>query len=210
MNKILFDMDGTLYWFENWRYNWSKLEEQVGKNAKTLLKILNNDNNLNIDFNKIKNDYWEEFSLAFEEIFGLEKTWYFDIVWDINPDWFINNNREVLDLFEYLKKNWFDIYILSESPKIWIESVLTFLNVRWIITGVFSWQWDERKSNGLLYEKVSEEIWSWYYMIWDQIQSDIVMSKKSWYRPIYINSECEKCDLAEFNISNLEDIKLII
>lgn len=210
MNKILFDMDGTLYWFENWQYRWSNLEKQIEENAFQLLQVLDQTSDPTKKFLGIKEEYGEDFSLAYEELFWLDKQQFFETVWDVKPELFINDNRGALNLFEYLKKNWFDIYVLSESPKIWIKRVLTFLNVKWIITWVFSWQWDERKSNGLLYTKVSEEIWSWYYMIWDQIQSDVVMSKESWYRPIYINSEWQKCDLAEFNISNLEEIKSII
>lgn len=210
MNKILFDMDWTLYSFENWQYRLSKLEKQVEGNAVKLLQVLNKTDMFPHKLEDIKRDYWENFSLAFEQIFWLDKLKYFETVWDIKPEWLILNDGWVLELFKYLKSIWFDIYILSESPQIWIERVLTFLKVKWLISWIFSWQLNERKSNGLLYKRVSNEIWRGLYMVWDQVQSDIIMSKNSWYRPVYINSNWELCNLAEFSISRLEQIKLLV
>ncbi len=209
-NKILFDMDWTLYSFDNWKYKWSKLEKQVEKNAFNLLQILSKKNDCIKIFNQIKKDYWESFSIAFEKIFWLEKQKYFENVWDINPKWLIDNNRNVVDVFSYLKWLWFELYIVSESPLIWINRVLTFLQVNNLLSWIYSWQWNERKSNWLLYNKVVNEIWTWYFMIWDQIDSDVIMSKKSWFKPIYISDKWEKSDQAEFNIENLSGLCNII
>lgn len=210
MNKIFFDMDWTLYNFENWQYRWSKLEKQVEENAKKLLQVLKWNSNFKKNFEEIKKTYWEEFSIAFEEIFWLDKLKYFEIVWDINPEWFINNNWEVLDLFKYLQNKWFDIFIVSESPKIWIERVLNFLKIDWIISWVYSWQWNKRKFNGLLYKQITEEIWKGYYMIWDQVQSDIIMAKNNWFKWIYINSDWKESVEADLNINRLNDLKEFI
>ncbi len=209
-NKILFDMDWTLYSFDNWKHKWSKLEKQVEKNAFNLLQILSKKNDCIKIFNQIKKDYWESFSIAFEKIFWLEKQKYFENVWDINPKWLIDNNRNVVDVFSYLKWLWFELYIVSESPLIWINRVLTFLQVNNLLSWIYSWQWNERKSNWLLYNKVVNEIWTWYFMIWDQIDSDVIMSKKSWFKPIYISDKWEKSDQAEFNIENLSGLCNII
>lgn len=210
MNKILFDMDWTLYSFDSPAYKWSKLEKEVQKNALRLLKKIDSWNNSEIRFEQIKKDYWENFSIAFEEIFSITKQRYFDIVWDINPKWIIIDDRNSLSLFEYLKDKWFEIYIVSESPIIWINRVLSFLKIENMISWIFTWQAEERKSNGLLYDKVIDEIWKWYFMVWDQVIPDIINARNKWFIPIYINKYWEKDLNAEYNILDLNDIYKII
>lgn len=209
MDKILFDMDWTLYSFENWLYKGSKLEKEVQSNALEILKFFEWDKYL-LKFDEIKFKYWEEFSLAFEELYKIKKEDYFNKVWDIQPNKFILNNRSSKEVFQFLKTLWYEIYIVSESPNIWINRVLTFLQVDNLLSWIYSWQWNERKSNGLLYERVKNQIWAGHYMVWDQINSDIIMSKKSWFRPIYISTDSLKSEDAEFNINNLIDLYKII
>lgn len=208
MKKILFDMDWTLYSFENGQYTWSRLESEVQSNALKLLKILEWDQYLP-KFEEIKLRYWEDFSLAFEDIYRIKKEDYFNKTWDIIPDWFILDNRNSLEVFNYLKSKWYDIFIISESPKIWINRVLTYLKVNDLLSWIYSWQWNERKSNWLLYERIKQDIWTWYFMVWDQIKSDIEMSKKSWYRPIFI-SQNQSSQEADYNIKSLTELYKII
>lgn len=208
MKKILFDMDWTLYSFENGQYTWSRLESEVQSNALKLLKILEWDQYL-LKFEEIKLMYWEDFSLAFEDIYRIKKEDYFNKTWDIIPDWFILDNRNSLEVFNYLKSKWYDIFIISESPKIWINRVLTYLKVNDLLSWIYSWQWNERKSNWLLYERMKQDIWTWYFMVWDQIKSDIEMSKKSWYRPILI-SQNQSSQEADYNIKSLTELYKII
>lgn len=209
MKNILFDMDGTLYSFENGKYRWSSLEKEVQSNALKFLKVLEWDNYMQ-KFEEIKLQYWEEFSFAFEDLYKIKKEDYFNRTWDICPEKFIVNNRNVWVVFSYLKWLGYDIYIVSESPYIWIERVLHFLQVNNILAWIYSWQWDERKSNGRLYEKINNEIWNGFYMIWDQIEPDVIMAKKSWFKPIYISDNNQKSDEAEFNIQTLTDLYSII
>lgn len=208
MKKILFDMDWTLYSFENGQYTWSRLESEVQSNALKLLKILEWDQYLP-KFEEIKLRYWEDFSLAFKDIYRIKKEDYFNKTWDIIPDWFILDNRNSLEVFNYLKSKWYDIFIISESPKIWINRVLTYLKVNDLLSWIYSWQWNERKSNWLLYERIKQDIWTWYFMVWDQIKSDIEMSKKSWYRPILI-SQNQSSQEADYNIKSLTELYKII
>ncbi len=208
MKKILFDMDWTLYSFENGQYTWSRLESEVQSNALKLLKILEWDQYLP-KFEEIKLRYWEDFSLAFEDIYRIKKEDYFNKTWDIIPDWFILDNRNSLEVFNYLKSKWYDIFIISESPKIWINRVLTYLKVNDLLSWIYSWQWNERKSNWFLYERIRQDIWTWYFMVWDQIKSDIEMSKKSWYRPILI-SQNQSSQEADYNIKSLTELYKII
>ncbi len=209
MNNILFDMDWTLYSFENWQYKWSKLEKEVQSNALKLLKILEWENHLK-KFIEIKSKYWEEFSKAFEKIYKLKKNDYFNKVWDINPDWIINDNRNTLEVFNYFNNLNYNLYIVSESPLIWINRVLTYLKIETLITWIYSWQWDKRKSNWLLYEKIKADLWNNSYMIWDQINSDIVMAKNSWFNTIYISEKKEQSINADYNIIKLTDLYSII
>lgn len=209
MKNILFDMDWTLYSFENWKYRWSALEREVQLNALKFLKILEWDNYMQ-KFEEIKIQYWEEFSFAFEELYKIKKEDYFNKIWDINPDWLILDNRNVLEVFNYLKDLDYSIYIVSESPLIWINRVLAFLQVNNVLAWIYSWQWNERKSNWLLYEKIKSNIWNDYYMVWDQINSDVIMSRKSWFKPIYISDNNQKTDEIEYYINNLTDLYSII
>ncbi len=209
MKKILFDMDGTLYSFENWKYKWSKLEKEVQSNALKFLKVLEWNNYMQ-KFEEIKLQYVDEFSLAFEQFYNIKKETYFQTTWDIYPEKFIVNNRNAQAVFTYLKSIGYDIYIVSESPLIWIERVLHFLQVNNILAWIYSWQWVERKLNGRLYEKINNELGNGFYMIWDQIESDVIMAKKSGFKPIYISDNNQKSDEAMFNIQTLTDLYSII
>lgn len=208
MKNIFFDMDWTLYSFENWKYSWSILEKQVQTNVVNLLKQFEPES-YKSKFEIIKTNYWEEFSIAFEQLFWINKNEYFNITWDIYPDKYILDNRWALDVFQYLKWLNYNIYIVSESPKIWINRVLKFLNVDSIISWIYSWQNEERKSNGLLYKKITTELWNDSYMIWDQINSDIVMAKKYWFKTMYINKLID-CNESDYNLIDLTDIYNII
>lgn len=209
MNKIFFDMDWTLYSFENWQYRLSKLEKKVQSNAKKILKIIEWDY-YNEKFEEIIKKYWENFSIAYEELYGIKKEDYFNKTWDIIPNDFIIDDRNVLKLFNYLKNKWYLIYIVSESPKIWINRVLNYLKIDNLISWIYSWQWDERKSNWLLYKKIVKEQWSWFFMIWDQLESDIISAKNNWFNTIYINTKWEKTSESKYNIKELSELYFII
>lgn len=209
MKNILFDMDGTLYWFENWQYSWSKLENEVKSNVKKLLQDFEWENYLQ-KFNEIEDEYIEEFSIAFQELYNISKEDFFNKTWDVNPEWIINNNRNVKEVFNILKSLWYDIYIVSESPKIWIYRVITYLEINSIISWIYSWQWDERKYNWLLYEKIKSEIGEWLIMVWDQEKSDIIMANKNGIKSVFISDKWIESKYANYNITDLIEIVKII
>lgn len=209
MKNILFDMDWTLYSFENWKYKWSKLEKEVQLNALNFLQILEWNNYLQ-KFEEIKQIYWENFSIAFEDIYKINKQDYFNKIWDINPEWLIKDDRKVKEIFNYLKLIWYNIYIVSESPIIWINKVLVFLKVNLLISWIYSWEWNERKSNWLLYKRIKNELWDWINMVWDQIDIDIIKAKENWFETIYISQEWQVSIQADYNIKKLTEIYNLI
>ncbi len=199
-------MDGTLYQFENGDYKGSKLEKQVEYNAEKLLKIIWNWETL-ID---LKEDYWENFSFAFNDKFWLSLSEYFNNVWNINPEWLIQYDKQTAEIFNELVSLGYYIYIVSEAPKIWITRVLSYLKINDIISGIYSWQWNERKSNWLLYDKVIADLWTGYYMVWDQIIPDIIKAKEKWFKTIYVNQNWLTTSKADSNIEKLSEISDIL
>jgi len=209
MPAILFDMDGTLYSFENGSYRWSKLESEVQKNMYILLKRFEWDNT-QTKFGEIQMNYGEAFSIAFEELYNMKKELYFQTTWDLDPEGLIWDTRNPKEVFTYLKEKGYDLYIVSESPMIWIERVLSYLKISDMITKVYSWQWEERKSNGRLYDRIIKELGTGIYMIGDQIPSDIIMARRAGLKPILISTPPLTCPEADYTIQALSDLYAII
>lgn len=212
MKNILLDMDWTFYGFDNWKYEWSLLQKEVNKKVLELIK--NREPWLNKEeiFRNITLRYWENFSIAFEELYKISKQDYFNFTWNIDPNWKIIVYENLIEIFKKIKTQEKKIFIVSDAPKIWINKIVQFFNVWDLLDWIYSGEWDLRKSNWKLYEKV---IWDWIepeksIMVWDQEISDIINAKKLWFPTIYLNRNWKKSDYSDYNVDSLNKILLYI
>lgn len=198
-------MDGTLYQFDSIIFYWSSLQRTIKSNIISLLENLWEKNSTQ-KYAQIEQDYGEDFSLAFEYIYGMPKEEYFSYVWDLEPKDHIHCIENIPSIFKSISDTWNKIYILSDAPTIWINRVILFLWVHSYITKVYSGEWSERKSNWALYQKIQTEIQGEKIMIGDQEQSDVLLAKENWFQTIYISYKWLKSKHAKRNISKLEQL----
>ena len=204
--KYIFDMDGTLYKFsENSSINF----EQSDFNAKLKLRIIeylsrelgvNNDTAI-IELNKISEEYNGQISIGFEKKYGIDRYEYFNYVWDLNPEDFINKD----DLLSSKLKSFSgQSVLLSSAPRIWIDKVLSYLNISEVFEdNIYSGEPDLRKPDRRIFDKVISDLNidpTRLFSIGDQNETDILPAKLAGAKTLIIGPN--KLD-ADFQASNI-------
>ncbi len=203
--NIFFDLDGTLYSFDTEKFKDSSLKKDIHKNIYKLITKLKV-NNPEILLQEMEKEYWEDFSIAFEKNFNITKDYFFSETWNNNPKNHIKITDNIKKIFKDLNSKWYCLYIVSDAPKIWIDKVIKFLWIKSYIKDIFSWEWDNRKSNWKLYEHIKKVIFWKNIMVGDQEFSDIIQAKKYDFIPIFISRTGKISKYAKFNIKSLEEI----
>ena len=154
---IIFDMDGTLY----------KLSSK-GDGAMFKTKFYTEVEKKGIDFistrlglsktqaARIRQDIFKEYngdvSIGLEEDFRLDRTEYFNEVWDINPAPYISKNKELPSLIERIvgKKA-----VLTAAPRVWAKNVLNYLEIGDLFNGMWFGEGDIRKPDPEAYLQIT-------------------------------------------------------
>jgi len=180
---IIFDMDGTLYKFDQRdesNFISSNFGEQIYANCVRFFEerfSLTKEEAV-AKYQELSQKYAGEVSIAVEKEYGIDRSEYFAFTWDLKVEDFIEFTTEVRELLSSLALN---IGILTAAPKVWAERVLTFLQVKELFKeAVFTGDPDLRKPNPQAFQQLAdfwglnpEEIIS----IGDQEQSDILPAK---------------------------------
>ncbi len=207
--KYFFDLDGTLYQFSNSERTFagSLLESSIRKNIiKYMVEVFwFSITHASEKYIYCQEKYWEDFSIAFEREFNIDKQDFFEYIWDIDPKECIDLDYDICELFSIFSSQ-AEIYIVSDAPKIWIHRVIEFLDIWKYIHTIYSWEWDYRKTNGKLYDKINDEVWWKKIMMWDQEESDIIYANKKWFITVYVNENWNKSKYADYNVKHIKDI----
>ncbi len=212
---IIFDMDGTLYEYEGASFSQSGAYQAVLKNAtlfiakklgKTLIEA-------ELVLNDIKERWGEQISLALEKEHGINREEYFNIVWDVPAEPYIKKIPGLKNFLLRLKGQ-YQLAVLTDGPKIWVQNVLKALDVLDILgEAIFDGSGDSRKESCVAYTRVlthfsilPEEC----LMIGDQEQTDIVPAKLAGITTVYINKSGKKSEMADFSILSLYDLENIL
>lgn len=210
--KFIFDLDGTLYNFDEkvgLKYNESRFYSKIMENIYAFLE-----QRLNYNSEQIKEtleiadkNYNKEYSLYFEKKFNVPRYDYFEYCFNLDPNEFIKKNPELPKLFEQLQG---DALILTAAPKAWASKALDFLELTpyvgdLLITG----EPNIRKPNPEVFKQALNILKSKpndTLSVGDQEHSDIIPAKQVGMKTAIIG----KSKFADYELKNTDEmIKLV-
>jgi len=211
---IIFDLDGTLAEFPEGSFDNSQLKKRLSINAENYLSVklgVNLPQSKKI-IESLRFDFGEELSIGVEECFGIDRSEFLNNVWNITDDSLIKKNYKLKDVVKELSNN-FNLFILSDAPKVWVDFVLLELSLFDFFTNrKFTGEGAYRKSlgnaHGFFLEKVGvppEQCIS----IGDQEKTDIVPAKKLGMKAILV-SQLKTKSVADAIIKDLSEITKFI
>ncbi|PLX20853.1 hypothetical protein C0584_03650 [Candidatus Parcubacteria bacterium] len=178
---IIFDLDGTLYSYGEKVFEKSFLGLEVKKNIIDLIKRLEDcDEKKAIKkYSKLKAEFGENFSVAFENRYSIKRLDYFKEVWNINADNYLKASFNLKKLLLDLSANYV-LVLLSDAPGVWISSAIKTLGVKNIFTKIYSGETNIRKNNFRAFEVVKTDFpkMKKYISVGDQETTDIIPAKK--------------------------------
>jgi FMN phosphatase YigB (HAD superfamily) len=207
---IIFDLDGTLYSFDNgnsanFRSSkfYSAIKTKIYSFLSDRLKI--DDKRARELYEEVKKEFNGEVSLGLEKKFGIDRYEYFNNTWNLSPSDFIEKNN----LEPLIGSLGCEIAILTSAPRVWASAALDYLNLSKYKCNLFSGEPDLRKPDprafqiicdGLGYE-IENSI-----SIGDQVHSDIVPAKSLGMKTILIREKSEEADYCISSINELSEI----
>lgn len=189
---IVFDLDGTLYAFKGNTFKDSPLQKKILANAKRYLatQLGVSQKEANGKLEALLSKYGEEISIGVEKEYGLNRFDYFETVWDIPARGLVTYSKGLRPLLLRLRRQ-YDLYLLSDAPKVWIDNVLRALNVQDVFFGrVFSGEGDERKGFGNIFSLLPKRLGcrsSNIVVVGDQVETDIIPAKQAGFKTILVN-----------------------
>jgi len=183
IRSLLFDMDGTIYPLQG-GFSQSPAYQEIKKRMVDFIRERNR-----IDDAKakkiligIKERYGRNVSVGIETEFGIPREEYFSSVWDIDPAAYIPKDPALRKNLELLSER-FEIAILSDAPRCWINKVLEFLQIEDLFEGrIFDGQGERNKSAGSAFPWAAERLGKppqEILMIGDEDEIDIIPAKKA-------------------------------
>lgn len=212
---IIFDLDGTLYSFEEGSFAKSDLKKNILLNAKAFIKNRLNKNDYEAEkiLSEINEKFGENISVALEEMFSIDRFEYFNTVWNIDPKGIVRPNPTLKEILGKLVNNEYTLVVVSDAPRIWISNVLRYLNIfDNFEKNIFSGELDYRKSNGnalnqvlkILKYKPEDSI-----VVGDQEKTDIIPAKELGATTVYINTKSTS-KIADYNIKSINEITRLL
>jgi len=210
--KFIFDLDGTLYNFDDLQGKkfyqsrfYSKIKENIYLFLEKRLSYTYEDITKELEF--ADKYYNSEYSLYFENKFKISRYDYFNFCFDLNPEEFIKKNDELPKLFKELKGN---ALILTAAPEKWARKALDYLELNSYVENLLiTGEPNIRKPNPLAFQQAlnmlnskPEETIS----IGDQEHSDILPAKSLGIKTAIIG----KSNIADYELKDVNEmIKLV-
>lgn len=207
---IIFDLDGTLLTFPNGSFNNSPLSKKVMSNSKLFIKNYFKTDNKEVKkiINYIKYKYGEEISIGLEKEFGIDRSIFFNKVWNIREDNFIKNNPSIRKVLIELRKK-YSLYILSDAPQIWIDIALNKLKIADLFKNkIYSGDGNYRKSLGNGFKNFIKETGlspKKCISVGDQESTDIIPAKLLGMKTILISKNKNSIN-SEITVNKLEEL----
>lgn len=211
--KYIFDLDGTLYSFENEasgtfsasRFN-IDLRRRVNDYIAQRLDVSIADAETIVK--NIDDEYDGELSIGFEERFNIDRYDYYSSTWNCLPENYIAPNSNLVDMLSEFRGN---ALLLTAAPNIWASTVLQYLGIADIFgENVMTGEPDIRKPNKIVFEQAARRLDaepSQIISIGDQNYSDIVPARALGMTTILIGPD--KLD-ADYRVDSIvEAINLI-
>ncbi len=98
--KFIFDLDGTLYQFDKGKANCFTQSQFYADLKESVFSFLMDKGGLDrqsaeIEYERLKQAYKDEISLAVEQEYGIDRFKYFAQTWNLNPEAYIEENPEL-------------------------------------------------------------------------------------------------------------------
>lgn len=200
MNKIegmIFDMDGTLYPLDRGRnsvFANSLFRKRIHNNAIRFFRSQFNlsESDAVAAYTDIITRFKGEVSLGVERELGVPRDKYFASTWDMDPEDFVEPQEGLVESLSALTIN---TGILSAAPRVWVNKVLDFLNVRQLFEpGIFTGDPDIRKPSPLAFQQIAE-FWNLppnaIISVGDQDETDILPAKSLGMLTVRIGRDVE-------------------
>lgn len=210
---LIFDLDGTIYEFENETLKNSGLYKAIIRNTQIYLskQLKKTNQEAQQIFDSILKKYGNSISIGLEKEFKLDRYDYFSFAWNIEAKNFVRFNPNIKLLFLDLKNN-FKMVLLSDAPVIWVNKVLEYLEIKDIFKGhIFSGEGDIRKEFGNAFKEITKKMYikaNECIVVGDQEETDIIPAKEIGMKTIYINKN--ESNIADYTINNIFKLKDVL
>lgn len=207
IEAIIFDMDGTLYHFddgESAKFRESSFGKTINSNVLSFFmsKFSLSKEEAVLKINELDERYKGEISLGLEKEFGIPRSEYFAFTWDLIPEEFLKTNSELLPLIESVPVQ---SVLLSAAPKVWVDRVLNFLNIQQFFNeAIFTGDPDLRKPDPMVFQMIADFLNLAPHSIisiGDQEHTDILPAKSIGMMTVKIGAEESQADFVVNNVS---------
>lgn len=202
---FIFDIDGTLYDFDKGEKNNSgrtrtydesnfkkDLTDRVRSYFQNIWKYSDE------TWSKLKREMEANkdpvYSRIAEDRHGVDRTDYFNYVWDLDPSKYVLPNKNLKNIFKTTKNN----LIISNAGKIWVTRVLKILDIEEYFDShnLLTGELKHYKPNPKIFLKAAEYFKtepSNCYSIGDQEEKDIIPAQKLGMKTIMVRNKCKRC-----------------
>lgn len=213
---IIFDMDGTLYSFKEGSFGDSSFRKKVLSNVKEFIKnrLRKTDEEADSLLREIEKEYGESISIALENKFNINRYDFFNTVWDIPAEQYIQQSHELKILMVKLREK-YDFLLVSDSPRVWINHVLRELSINDLFEkdNVYSGEGDLRKSFNNIFQAILKK----YQIdpencisIGDQEETDIVPAKNLGMKTVFVSSGGIKSLVADYSLCSILEVEKVL
>lgn len=208
---IIFDLDGTLYGFKKGSFRQSGVYKKVIENTENYIakKLKKTKSGAKLILKKILKEYGESISIGLKEKFRIDRYDYFNTVWDIPTKRYIKRNIKLRRRLLKISRS-YNLALISDAPKIWINHVLAELKIDDIFKNrIFSGESNTRKEFNNAFKGILKVLGikpQYCIVFGDQEKTDIIPAKKLGIKTVLVG-EKTKSSVADYAIKNILEIE---
>ncbi len=206
---IIFDLDGTLYSFDNSssvNFTSSKFYDNIKRKVYVFLS-----KKLGIDgekakrlYEEIKKEFNGEVSLGLEDKLKIDRYEFFRKTWNLDPSQFIEQ-KDMLPLIKSLKGT---PAFLTSAPRVWASRVLKYLNLNEYQDRLFTGEPNLRKPNPLVFKQICDSLGFSpleSISVGDQVSTDIIPAKSLGMKTILVRSSSSEADVCIESLAQINE-----
>jgi len=132
IDKVIFDMDGTLYQIDgkDTGFKGSSLDRAVIANACAFVQEREGCDEAQALAILEEAMATETLSTFLAKRYGITRTEYFDIAWKIDPEGIVQKYEEAVKLIKLLREKEIALVLLTAAPRMWQQIVIAYLGLQ--------------------------------------------------------------------------------